>query len=53
MSVLQEIIDLHKRHYESVEDEVWGLNPKCEECHQLYPCPTRKIAEKGIYEELK
>lgn len=45
---LEAIQSLHKCTYVSVENEVWGRNPRCEECHDEYPCPTRKLSDEAL-----
>jgi hypothetical protein len=35
--------ELHRRGYESAADEAWGRSPRCQECAQMFPCPTIRL----------
>lgn len=32
--------ELHTKTYVSVDNEVWGRDPRCSKCHDAYPCST-------------
>lgn len=47
-TALEQIQELHAKTYWTAQDEVWELNAKCNECHAVYPCPTRKLADEAL-----
>lgn len=39
-ATIARVRELHNKTYVSVENQVWGRDPRCSECHDAYPCPT-------------
>lgn len=37
---IERVKELHSKTYYSVSNELYGIDPKCDECGQSYPCTT-------------
>lgn len=46
-ATLAAIRALHHVEYDSDREETWGINGKCAECRQSYPCPTIRVIPPG------
>lgn len=44
-AAIMRVRELHSRIYMTIENEIWGRNPRCKECHDSYPCPTVRILD--------
>ena len=37
---IERVNELHAKTYHSVSDELYDIDPRCDECGQSYPCTT-------------